>query len=148
MVSVRFLIDESLEWRQFGCVLFHIRNFLDSLDGIIYRAHMKQRVFKSNYGSLGYLVDAVSDTVGGVCLTLSIAVLLCRRRPVVSRNQKGRFRACLDSLDKKILPAESSEVAQTNGGYSLVIEMDDVDHKKLTTRHLTPSLFNRTFMCA
>lgn len=145
LISVRYLADaESLEHRQFGCVLFHLRNFLDSLDGVIYRAHAKQVTFKSNYGSFGYLVDAVSDTVGGVCLSISIGVYLLRRRPLVSQTRAvgsvSYFRSTIDDIDRRFLPAESSiqtavksngENGGAGGGYSLlVMDNNDIDDKK------------------
>ena len=57
LVSVRYLTHDSLRWRQFGVVLFQVRNWLDSFDGVIYRAHSTSMTnnhdYKSHYGSLG-----------------------------------------------------------------------------------------------
>lgn len=75
VVSIRFLSHDSLFWRQFGVCLFQFRNFLDSFDGVIYRAHVQQFAYASNYGTLGYFVDAVSDTLGGKnALTKSLII--------------------------------------------------------------------------
>lgn len=65
IVSIRFLSHDLLFWRQFGVCLFQFRNFLDSFDGVIYRAHAKKIEYKSHYGSFGYFIDAISDTLGG-----------------------------------------------------------------------------------
>lgn len=65
VVSIRFLAHDLLFWRQFGVCLFQFRNFLDSFDGVIYRAHAQRFAYTSNYGTFGYFVDAVSDTLGG-----------------------------------------------------------------------------------
>lgn len=65
LVSIRFLAHDQLFWRQFGVGIFQFRNFLDSFDGVLYRAHARRTDYKSNYGSIGYFVDAVSDTFGG-----------------------------------------------------------------------------------
>jgi hypothetical protein len=53
VVSIRFLINDSLFWRQIGVAIFQFRNFLDSFDGTIFRAHAHKNVYKSNYGSFG-----------------------------------------------------------------------------------------------
>lgn len=132
LLSVRFLAHETLEWRQFGCVLFHMRNFLDSLDGIIYRAHVKQNTFRSNYGSFGYFVDCVSDIIGGICLSLSILIYLYRRRPMISaKTYTSWFNMVLEVVDKKIMPNEAASPlvpsSPKSGGYSLVIEMDEIE---------------------
>ena len=68
VISIKYLIHDSLFWRQFGVLIFLFRNFLDSFDGVIYRAHAKKMTYKSHYGSLGYFVDAFSDVFGGLCL--------------------------------------------------------------------------------
>lgn len=81
IISIRYLTHDSLFWRQFGVGLFQFRNFLDSFDGVIYRAHAKKMTYKSHYGSMGYFVDAFSDVFGGLCLIGSIAIYLLKRPP-------------------------------------------------------------------
>ena len=82
VVCVKFLISDSLFWRQFGVCVFQFRNFLDSFDGVVYRAHANRYNYKSHYGSLGYYVDALSDIFGGLCLTSSVAIYLLKHRPL------------------------------------------------------------------
>jgi hypothetical protein len=41
VICIRFLISDALFWRQMGVCLFQFRNFLDSFDGVVYRAHAK-----------------------------------------------------------------------------------------------------------
>ena len=56
LICVRYLIHDSLFWRQCGVILFQFRNWLDSFDGVIYRAHASSSSshdYKSHYGSLG-----------------------------------------------------------------------------------------------
>ena len=81
VISIRFLSADLLFWRQFGVCLFQFRNFLDSFDGVLYRAHANKSMYTSHYGSLGYFVDAVSDVFGGCCLVLAIAIYFNRRPP-------------------------------------------------------------------
>jgi len=81
VISIKYLIHDSLFWRQFGVLIFLFRNFLDSFDGVIYRAHAKKMTYKSHYGSMGYFVDAFSDVFGGLCLIGSIAIYFLKRPP-------------------------------------------------------------------
>lgn len=81
IVSIRFLSHDILFWRQFGVCLFQFRNFLDSFDGVIYRAHAKKTEYKSHYGSLGYFVDAISDTLGGICLVIAMYIYFFKHAP-------------------------------------------------------------------
>jgi hypothetical protein len=88
VVCVRFFISDSLFVRQLGVCLFQFRNFLDSFDGVIYRAHAKKNLYKSHYGSFGYYVDAFSDVFGGICLVGSIGIFLLRNPPPTKRLTK------------------------------------------------------------
>ena len=113
-VSIKFLVDDSLFWRQVGVGLFQFRNFLDSFDGVIYRAHAKRSTYKSHYGSLGYLVDAFSDVFGGLCLVGSCAIYLLKRPPlkrsltrcfrlVDDLDESNSTESCGDSVEKNTL---------------------------------------------
>lgn len=81
LVTIKFLMHDSLFWRQIGVGIFQFRNFLDSFDGVIFRAHANKTAYTSHYGSLGYYVDAFSDVFGGICLVGSIALHLLKNRP-------------------------------------------------------------------
>ena len=98
VLSIRFLSHDSLFWRQFGVCLFQFRNFLDSFDGVIYRALAKRTTYKSHYGSLGYFVDAFSDVFGGICLIGSIAIYLLKHPPP-NKNLTRCFRIAEDPED-------------------------------------------------
>ena len=95
VVSTKFLCSDSLFKRQFGVCIFQFRNFLDSFDGVIYRAHAKKRVYKSHYGSIGYFIDAVSDVFGGICLMLAIGYYLFKNPPP-NKNRTKCFRIAED----------------------------------------------------
>lgn len=81
VVTIKFLMHDSLFWRQIGVAVFQFRNFLDSFDGVIFRVHANKTAYTSHYGSLGYYVDAFSDVFGGICLVGSIALYLLKNRP-------------------------------------------------------------------
>jgi hypothetical protein len=97
LISVRFLIQSSLFLRQIGVALFQFRNFLDSFDGVIYRAQAKNSSYKSHYGSMGYFVDAFSDVFGGSCLIFAIAIYLIKHPPL-KRSLTQCFRLSDDQI--------------------------------------------------
>lgn len=112
VVSIKFLIDDSLFWRQFGVCIFQFRNFLDSFDGVIYRAHAKKSTYKSHYGSLGYYVDAFSDVFGGLCLIGSITIYLLKHRPL-----KKKLTRCFRLADD-VEDASASSLASSSSSSS------------------------------
>jgi hypothetical protein len=82
LFAIRFLSHKTLFYRQLGVCIFQFRNFLDSFDGVVYRAHSKHKhAYKSVYGSHGYFIDAVSDVFGGICLTVAIGLYLLKHPP-------------------------------------------------------------------
>ena len=95
VVSTKFLCSDSLFKRQLGVCIFQFRNFLDSFDGVIYRAHANKRVYKSHYGSIGYFIDATSDVFGGICLMLAIGWYLFKNPPP-NKNRTKCFRIAED----------------------------------------------------
>lgn len=118
---------------------FKIRNFLDNLDGIIYRAHVHQSEFniKSNYGSFGYLVDIVSDALGGACLCVAIFFYLLKHRPTIekSNNKPNCFWDTIDTLEMRWpeSSATTSLVSSTNNNETNKISrilIDDLNVNK------------------
>jgi hypothetical protein len=106
IVCIRFLISDALSWRQVGVCVFQFRNFLDSFDGVVYRAHANRHAYKSHYGSIGYYVDAFSDVFGGTCLIGSIAIYLLKHRPL-NKSLTRCFRLSADEMDDVISSASS-----------------------------------------
>jgi hypothetical protein len=65
-----------------GVLIFQIRCLLDSFDGVVFRAHMKNQRYKSYYGDVGYYVDALSDILGGTCLIIGCLLYFSKQRPL------------------------------------------------------------------
>jgi hypothetical protein len=116
VVSIKFLIDDALFWRQFGVCLFQLRNFLDSFDGVVYRAHAKKSTYKSHYGSLGYYVDAFSDVFGGLCLIGSITIYLLKHRPL--KKKLTRCFRLADDVEELLAEASSSSSSSSSSSLS------------------------------
>lgn len=96
LISVKFFADESLCRRRIGVLIFQIRTFLDCLDGVVFRAHLQNKRYKSYYGSFGYYVDALSDILGGTCLIIGCLLHLYKQRPKRSNSNSNysRSRTC------------------------------------------------------
>ena len=54
--------------RQCGVLLYEFRSMLDILDGVVYRAQAHSSEFVSGWGTYGYLIDGLADTIGGLFL--------------------------------------------------------------------------------
>ena len=111
IVSTKFLCSDSLFKRQFGVCIYQFRNFLDSFDGVIYRAHAKKNIYKSHYGSIGYFIDAVSDVFGGICLMLAIGYYLFKNPPP----NKSRTKCFRIAEDKEVSSSSYAYHKLSNG---------------------------------
>ena len=60
--------------------LFFFRTWLDSFDGIVYRAHAGRHLqYNSAYSSIGYFIDGFVDTLGGNFLSFGVLFYLWKR---------------------------------------------------------------------
>ena len=78
---MKLFASESLCRRQLGVLIFQLRTFLDSLDGVVFRARSHSKLYKSHHGDFGYYVDALSDILGGTCLMIGCLLYLYKERP-------------------------------------------------------------------
>jgi hypothetical protein len=113
IVSVRFLIESSLFMRQIGVVIFQFRNFLDSFDGVVYRAQAKNSAYKSHYGSMGYFVDAFSDVFGGACLIFAISIYFIKHPPL-KKCLTQCFRLSNDNIENLTPAATTTLLTNSN----------------------------------
>ncbi|BFZ15154.1 hypothetical protein BsWGS_18193 [Bradybaena similaris] len=80
LVSGKFIASENLYDRRVGVVIFEIRSWLDSFDGVVYRSHSNTHLqFQSVKSTTGYYVDTVCDALGGVFLCFGILFYLWKR---------------------------------------------------------------------
>lgn len=106
IVSIKFLSHECLFRRRLGVIIFQIRIFLDSFDGVIFRKQIRVQRYKSYYGDFGYFVDAFSDVLGGTCLILSCLIYFSKQRSNVLNDETDYM--TVDNDDKQILLPNSS----------------------------------------
>lgn len=72
ILAGRLMTSDNLLVRQMGVLAFEFRTFLDALDGMVARARNHQVKNISDFGSFGYFVDGIADTLGVIALLLGI----------------------------------------------------------------------------
>ncbi|CAF1181214.1 unnamed protein product [Didymodactylos carnosus] len=127
LISIKFLSNNLLTHRQVGVILFLIRNFLDCLDGVVYRAHLKNKRYKSYYGSFGYYVDALSDIIGGTCLILSCLFYFFKNPPFCTSNITLLSR--LPSLSRTTRTVSSTSTSSEANGTDTILVLTNNDPK-------------------
>lgn len=81
-LSGRLLLSDKLNIRRLGCLLFELRNFADSLDGVVFRAKAKRfNTYESIKGTFGYNVDVICDGLGGTIFCVCILIRFLRYPP-------------------------------------------------------------------
>uniref|UniRef100_T1JBG1 Ceramide phosphoethanolamine synthase n=1 Tax=Strigamia maritima TaxID=126957 RepID=T1JBG1_STRMM len=104
IIAVKFIASDTLLMRQVGVLLFEFRSFLDCLDGVLARVRNKQESNISEFGSMGYVVDGVADTLGSAALIIGCFLYLRRNQP--SRRSMGKL--SLASVESAIVGSSAS----------------------------------------
>ncbi|XP_071127929.1 ceramide phosphoethanolamine synthase-like isoform X1 [Mytilus edulis] len=107
LVASKFVSSENLKHRRIAVVIYEFRIWLDSLDGVIYRSHAHETVYKSNKSTLGYYMDTTLDVLGGVAFNLGVVFFLFKGAPLISKTQEYILPFCK--------PAVPTENGVTNG---------------------------------
>ena len=82
LVASKLVLSEKLSHRRIACLLFELRNFADSLDGVVFRSISKrEHTFESIRGTFGYNVDVICDGLGGLVFVLAIFFRLLKNPP-------------------------------------------------------------------
>jgi hypothetical protein len=88
-LSGRLLLSDKLNIRRLGCLLFELRNFADSLDGVVFRAKAKRfNTYESIKGTVGYNVDVICDGLGGTIFCICILIRFLRYPPYATNNNR------------------------------------------------------------
>ena len=78
VLTGKFLTSEVLSSRRLGVLLFEVRSFLDSLDGIVARTRSKQRAMIADHTQWGYWMDGFCDLLGTIFFMVAV-LLICQR---------------------------------------------------------------------
>ena len=88
LIIGKLLTSEFLSQRRFGVLLFELRSFLDSLDGLVARSRTKQRAMIADPTQWGYWMDGFCDLLGTIFFLIGV-LLICQRampRKIVTFN--------------------------------------------------------------
>lgn len=102
LIAAKYVSSENLSDRRKGVILYEVKMWLDSLDGVIYRSQHNDPVYMSHPNTLGYFVDMISDILSGVAISFGVLFYLFKTRSV---NRKDH---------ELLLPLTKSEIDETD----------------------------------
>lgn len=88
LVAAKFVTSENLRDRRIAVIIYEFRIWLDSLDGVIYRSHANDPVYRSNKSTLGYYMDTSLDVLGGVAFNVGVLFFLFKGAPMICKTQE------------------------------------------------------------
>ena len=152
-IAGKFVASENLNDRRIGVGIFFFRTWLDSFDGIVFRAHAGRHLqYNSGYSSIGYFVDGFVDTLGGNFLSFGVLFYLWKRFGFISTRMSSNSQfSPASSQEKDSLPLwtksysttpypVSSPFSKSFGEYvsphdeaAVVLINDDSDSDKLSS---------------
>jgi hypothetical protein len=109
LLASRLILSDKVIYCQVAAILFELRNLADSLDGVVYRSHLRQSkvkmyeealkntnniqavtaqpvVYQSGYGSSGYNVDYFCDGFAGLFFVIAIVLRFLKHPPLKSKS--------------------------------------------------------------
>jgi len=76
--GAKFLASELLLHRRLGVLLFELRSFLDSLDGLVARTRVRERAMIADSTKWGYWMDGLCDLTGTIFFMIAV-IMICQR---------------------------------------------------------------------
>ncbi|XP_065661730.1 ceramide phosphoethanolamine synthase [Hydra vulgaris] len=70
--AARVLAYPEVFFSKLAAIIFEVRTMLDTMDGVVYRAQSSLNTYVSGWGSYGFIIDGIADTVGGIFLTIAL----------------------------------------------------------------------------
>ncbi|CAF0999343.1 unnamed protein product [Rotaria sordida] len=122
LISIKFFSSELLFQRRIGILIFEFRNFLDCLDGVVFRAHIKNSHYKSYHDNFGFYIDSLSDVFGGICLIIGCLLYFYKQRP---------FRSIIHQVNQSLSTRLSRSNDNENEEIDLIILNIDDEQKKI-----------------
>jgi len=125
IIAGRLVASSSLSYRRLGVVIYFTRNMLDTLDGVIYRATATSHDYLSGWGTYGYMIDGMADTVGGLFIMAGTVYRLNKHLPfknpeLLSKLKHKNRNYDGESSERLISTEEScSDNEKTEEGYGL-----------------------------
>ena len=86
--SGRLFASSRLLVRRLGVLTFECRSMLDIMDGVIYRAQSQTKAVLSGWGTWGYMIDGLADTMGSLFLMAGILWRFNKNPPLKKRESR------------------------------------------------------------
>jgi len=120
--AARFFVKDELRYRQFGVLLFKIRDYIDGLDGSIYRerSHSHAIGHVANPSSFGWAVDGVCDGFGDILRFIAFGFVL--HKLFGNGKISGSGYQLLDIETNIICPSRESEVGKRKSVFGCIYQ--------------------------
>ena len=122
IIAGKLIASSTFSHRRAGAVIYFIRNMLDTLDGVIYRASSKSADYLSGWGTYGYMVDALADTIGGLFIMFGTLYRLNKHLPIKNPEMlpklKNKYRNYDSESGERLLSADES-CSENEEGYGV-----------------------------
>lgn len=122
IIAGRLLASRAISVRRFGVILYEFRSMLDVLDGVVFRAQSTKKEFLSGWGTYGYMIDGLADTIGGLFVMVGTIYRLNKyppfKNPEAVAKLKSKFKNGDEESGERLLVAEDScseEVVEVYG---------------------------------
>jgi len=106
--------------RRIGVILFEFRSMLDILDGVIYRAQAHTKMYTSGWGSWGYMIDGLADTIGSLFIMIGTLYRFNKYPPL--KNYHGTVAKHKDKLYKSEDVESASKLLMSDDSCSEEVE--------------------------
>merc|ERR1711892_803920 len=100
--AAKFFVKDELRYRQFGVFLFKIRDYIDGLDGSIFREQSNSHALGhvANTSSFGWAVDRVCDGFGDLLRFIAFGIVL---KKFIGNGKKNGVTYQLMDIEKNMI---------------------------------------------
>lgn len=109
--------------RRIGVMLYEFRTMLDAMDGVIYRAQSSTHEYLSGWGTYGYMIDGLADTIGGLFVMFGTIYRLNKHLPFKNPELLAKIKNKFGNYDaesgERLLSADESCSEDTEETYGL-----------------------------
>ena len=144
----RLFASTILFLRRIGVVMFEVRSMLDILDGVIYRAQKHTKLFTSGWGTWGYMIDGMADTLGALFIMVGTLYRFNKYPPLknyhgsITAKHKEKFKGDVEGSSAKLLLSDDSCTEEYEELYGL--KRESRLHVNLVTVFFTVSVVIRS----
>lgn len=146
IICGRLFASTILFVRRTAVMMFEIRSMLDIMDGVVYRAQMHSKIFKSGWGTWGYMIDGMADTLGGLFIMIGTLYRFNKYPPLKDPNTLSKLNDKYKASDvenaSKLLISDDSCSEEIEELYGL--KRETRKHVNLVTLFFTLTVIMRS----